>query len=225
MGRPKSPYGYELSRYNRLTNGVMLHELLPSRGPDRCPLSVGCFVVEDPRLAHLCVPAQPCPLESEFYDAYVASGKEHFARCLGWMTPERREEILQELAILSLRRVRLSRFVADEGLLRDKRHPVSGVVYGREIGIGIGRYMTAISRRFFPLMDELIHSPEERLENERREKANDGWPEPDPVEKEPTVKPTRPPEPEKQYDPEWGPPSEWFKLKKPWDHEPGCPPE
>lgn len=165
MGRPRSPRGYAASRYNRLTNGVMIHAILPSRGVQRCPLSDDCPCKEDPALGRLCVAGDPCPWESWFHERYIESGRECYQRCLDWMSFEQRDRILGELSILSLRRRRLSALVAKQGMFREKRHRVSGLVYGIEATLGVGRYATAIDHLFYPLVQELLFSPDERTDD------------------------------------------------------------
>lgn len=213
--------GYTASRYNRLKHGAMLHVILPSRGPDHCPLAGGCPVAEEEDLRHLCVPGEPCHWESWFLYRYVHDGRKHYQRCLEWMSEATRDNHLHELALLHLRRNRVSGLVAREGLLRDKKHPISGYVYGREMSLGIGRYATAIDTLYWPLMHELIYSPQERamMEYEARR------------EREEIVLPSmlsaRPEPPEPANDPPaepfLNPTAGWFDLPKPWDHEPGKP--
>jgi len=218
MGRRPSPHGYAASRYNRMTHGVMIHDLLPSRGLEHCPLSDGCPCWDDD-MRHLCVPGQPCRWESWFHHRYVTSGRREHQRCLLWLTEEERDRILHELAILSLRRRRLSALIGKEGLLRPKVHPVSGYVYGQKEGLGVGRYATAISRQFHPLFDQLVLSPEEREERDREEAARDEPVTPGMLRYEPPP----PPEPEPEPEPFVNPTADWFTFKKPWDHEPGKP--
>lgn len=219
MGRRPSPDGYSASRYNRMSNGVMLHRLLPSRGLDSCPLSEGC-PCWDEDIQRLCVPGEPCPWETLFLNRYVESGRRNLKRCLQWMNVERRDSILHELGILSLRRRRLSALLAREGLVRPKRHPVSGFVYGVQATVGVGRYMTAIANQFNPLMDELILSPDERLERDKEEAPDDG-----PIDLA-LLRPVATPQEsliEPAPEPFVNPTEGWFELNKPWEHQPGNP--
>jgi hypothetical protein len=137
------------------------------------------------------------------------------------MSEEKRDKILDDLAILSLRRRRLSAFIAKEGLLREKRHPVSGYVYGLKAGLGVGRYSTAIDNQFFPLFDQLLYSPEElaaMAEAQRREDEQTAVL-PHPLRVEPTCQT----KPERTSQPFVNPTAGWFDLPKRWDHEPGLP--
>ncbi len=218
MGRKPSPYGYAASRFNRMSHGVMIHDLLPSRGLNACPLADGC-PCWDEELRHLCVPGKPCPWECWFYSRYVTSGRREHQRCLQWLSESERDDILHELAILSLRRRRLSAFIAREGLLRPKVHPVSGVVYGKKEGLGVGRYATAISNLFRPLFDQLVLSPEEREERDREERAKEEPLDLSMLRPQPETRSESAPEPE----PFVNPTADWFAFKKPWDHEPGRP--
>lgn len=201
-----------------MTNGVMIHDILPSRGLDRCPLAEGCPCWDDD-LRHLCVPGGPCPWEMWFLPLYVSSGQEQFVRCLQWLSETERDHVLVELGILTLRRRRLSALVATQGLLREKRHPVSGVVYGMKETVGIGRYAAAIDNRFNPLYEQLILSPEERIREE------DG-----PFD-QPLILPFHlpasteiPTREEGLYTPKFTNQKEgWFPPSRAWDHEPGSP--
>jgi len=157
--RPRSEDGYSVSRFNRLTHGVMIHDVLPSLG-ERCPYRYTCPVVEDAETLSLCRPGYPCPWEAYFLDEYVPSARQTYTECLNWLTSEERDLVLNDLAILSLRKIRLSALIAREGFLRDKVHPISGIVYGKQSALGIGRYATAIENRFQPLMNLLLCDPE-----------------------------------------------------------------
>lgn len=219
MGRPKSPYGYSASRYNRMTHGVMIHDILPSRGLDRCPLAEGCPCWDDD-LRPLCVPGEPCPWELWFIRRYADSGREQFQRCLRWLSETDRDHIIHELGVLSLRRRRLSALVAKEGLLVEKRHPVSGVVYGLKEGLGVGRYATAIDNQFWPLYSQLVFSPEEQQAAAEAEQSD-----------EPLILPFHLPAsteaPAKEvstYTPKFtNRTKDWFPMPRAWDHPPGSP--
>lgn len=159
MGRRPSPHGRSLSRYNRLQHGVMLDRILPSLGPDRCPLHETCVVIQDGEARALCVPGEPCPWEQYVHDGYIRSAKKNYTECLAWLTEAERDAIIAELATLALRRMRLSALTSREGLLRDVAHPISGIVYKREPALGAGRYATAIANRWAKLMDLLHWDP------------------------------------------------------------------
>lgn len=196
----------------------MIHDILPSRGLDRCPLAEGCPCWDDD-LRHLCVPGDPCPWEMWFVRLYVSSGQEQFVRCLQWLSEAERDHVLLELGILALRRRRLSALVATQGLLREKRHPVSGVVYGMKETVGIGRYAAAIDNQFNPLYQQLILSPEERTQEE-----GDPFDEPLTLPFHLPARPETPP----QTDSFWaqkpvGHPEVWSAPFLPWDHAPGTP--
>lgn len=161
MGRRKSKLGYKGSRYNRLSHGVMIHDVLPSRGSDKCWYREGCPVIENERIAPLCLLGEPCPWESAFLVKYIDSARETYTACLDWMTEAERDQVIRDLGILSLRRRRLSALVAREGFTRPKRHPVSGYEYGRELALGIGRYSTSVNNIWEPLTGLLLHDPDE----------------------------------------------------------------
>lgn len=156
MGRPKSKLGYKGSRYNRLSHGVMIHDVLPSRGPDKCWYRESCPVIESERTRFHCRLGEPCPWESAFLEKYIDSARKTYVECLDWMTEAERDQVIRDLGILSLRRRRLSALVAREGFTRPKRHPVSGYEYGSELALGIGRYSTAISNKWEQLMTRLL---------------------------------------------------------------------
>lgn len=159
MGRQKSKLGYKASRFNRLSHGVMLHKVLPSRGPDGCWYRHDCPVISSDETRPLCRLGCPCPWEQAFLHEYVESAKSTFIECLNWMTEEERDLIIHDLGILALRKRRLSALVAREGFTRPVRHPVSGVEYKRELALGIGRYATAINNLWQPLMESLLKRP------------------------------------------------------------------
>lgn len=218
MGRKPSPNGRSASRYNRLTHGVMLHSILPSRGLEHCPLSGGCPCWDDD-LRHLCVPGEPCAWESWFQDRYVTSGRESFQRCLQWLSQPERDRILQELSLLSLRRRRLSALIAREGLYREKRHPVSGLVYGLKATVGVCRYATAIDRLFNPLFEQLVLSPEERMQTEEDDRDEPlVLPYPRPDTPDPPADEAAPLETEIE-----NPAAGWSSFARRWDHAPGMP--
>lgn len=95
--------------------------------------------------AHLCRPGCPCPWEEAFVDGYVASANSNYTECTDWLTEDERDQIIRDLAVLSLRRRRLSSLVAREGFGRSRVHPVSGREYGRREALGVGRYMTIVA--------------------------------------------------------------------------------
>lgn len=76
----------------------MIHGLLPSRGPDLCPLREGCPCNEDPEMRELCIPGADCAWEAWFHRRYVDSAREKFQRCLRWLTEEERDHIISELS-------------------------------------------------------------------------------------------------------------------------------
>lgn len=221
MGRKKSPHGYAASRFNRLKHGAMIHDILPSRGLDHCPLADGCPVAFEDDLRELCVPGQPCAWETWYHERFMFDGRGHYRRCLDWLTLAERDHILSELGLLHLRRIRVSALTAQEGLLRDKRHPVSGFVYGQEPALGVGRYSTAIDTLFWPLMEQLLYSREERAAMDAGVRRED----------KPLVLPSRLPARPSMPQQEPTPPARpyvdhtagWFDLPRRWDHEPGKP--
>lgn len=161
MGRRPSPHGRAVARYNRLAHGAMIDDVLPSIGPDRCPHRATCPVAKEEELHPYCRPGHPCPWESHVLDKYIRSAKRTYRECLNWLTETERDLIIYRLGILALRRIRLSALIANEGLLRDKVHPVSGVVYGKQSGLGIGRYGTAIHAATQRWMALLLINPEQ----------------------------------------------------------------
>lgn len=160
MGRRPSPYGRTVARYNRLAHGAMIDDVLPSIGPDRCPHRATCPIAKEEELHPYCRPGQPCTWESHILDKYVRSAKRTYTECLNWLTETERDLIICRLGILALRRIRLSALIANEGLLRDKVHPVSGLHYGKESALGIGRYATAIHNETQPLITLLLVDPD-----------------------------------------------------------------
>lgn len=160
MGRPRSPYGRTAARYNRLSHGVMVDAVLGSRGPENCPHAATCPVAKEDELRHMCVPGEDCPWERRLLQRFIRDAARNYTECLNWLTRQERDLIIYRLGILALRRIRLSALIANEGLLRDKVHPVSGVVYGKQSALGIGRYATAIHNETQPLMTLLLVDPD-----------------------------------------------------------------
>lgn len=160
MGRPKSPHGYRNSRYNRLTHGVEIDGVLPSRGVEHCFYADRCPVAEDPRIQHVCQPGEPCPYEQWIHDRYVESARTTFSFCRKWLADDDFDRTVHQLSIVELRRGRLSALVARQGFFRPKTHPTSGIQYGIEENLGVGRYATALDRRFNALMSEVLNDPQ-----------------------------------------------------------------
>jgi len=136
----------------------MIDDVLPSIGPDRCPHRATCPVAKEEELHPYCRPGHPCPWESHILDKYMRSAKRTYRECLNWLTEAERDLIIYRLGILALRRIRLSALIANEGLLRDKISS-TGVVYGKQSALGIGRYATAIHNETQPLMIMLLVDP------------------------------------------------------------------
>lgn len=148
MGRPRSPHGYSISRYNRLTHGVEMHGILPSRGPEKCYHAERCVVAGSEEWRHLCVAGELCPYELEMHDAYMASACREFAHCRDWVFDNEFEDLLMELSYCELQLGRLVVLINREGLQRENRHRISGYLIGYKEGIGVGRYGDAIYGRF-----------------------------------------------------------------------------
>lgn len=160
MGRPRSPFGYSVSRYNRLSHGVELHALLPSLGIDRCYHAERCPMTENIVFAFMCLPGGVCPYEKWLHERYVESATTYLDFCRAWVTDSEFEALIEELSICELRLRRLHTLVNEEGLLREKRHPVSGYLIGVEMGLGIGRYSDAVHNRFNVAYAKLLNRPE-----------------------------------------------------------------
>ena len=159
MGRRPSPWGYSVSRYNRLAHGVMIEGVLPSRGLDACPLSEDCPCHEDD-LRELCVPGQPCPCEVYLRDRYIEDAYQEFAFARLWLSDDEFKETIDQLGVLTLQRRRLSALLARVGHLRPKVHRVSKLSYGIELTPAAGRYATALDRTFSALMHRLLDAPD-----------------------------------------------------------------
>jgi hypothetical protein len=148
MARAKSPDGYNVSRWNRLTHAVELHGVMPSRGIEKCYHSERCPVAESEEWRHLCIAGEPCPYEVETHESYVCSARREYARCRAWLSDPDFEGLITELSFCELQLGRLIVLINREGILRDKRHPVSGILIGQQSGLGAGRYGDAIYGRF-----------------------------------------------------------------------------
>lgn len=152
--------GYHTSRYNALKYGVELHDLLPSRGPDRCSFRDRCPVAKDVRLRLLCEPGYACPTERVYYSAYVEDARKRYRYAARWLGLIEYEKAIHDLAILTLRRSRQSARIADEGLLREMPSPGDHAPWLAE-GLAAGRYVTAIDRAFSDVMRRLLFAPDE----------------------------------------------------------------
>ena len=159
MARTREKRGYGASRYNRLQHGVMVQGLLPSRGPEACPLSGTCPVAADPAIRESCVPGDECPFERHLHKMYVDSALSAFSFCLAWLPPEEFERLTNEAGFLELRRMRLSALTAKEGFTRPKIHPVSGVEYGLREALGSVRYSTAVDNAMNSVLGRLLRNP------------------------------------------------------------------
>lgn len=160
MGRPPSPDGYSVSRYNGIRHAVMIPRVMPSVGIERCYYSDGC-PCHDEDLADLCVPGAPCPLEQWFFDRYIEDAQETFGFARAWLSDQQFAETVGEMAIIELQRARLSALVAREGFVRKKLHPISGIEYGLELGLAVGRYETSIWNRWQELITRILVDPNE----------------------------------------------------------------
>jgi len=137
----------------------MVDAVLGSRGPENCPHAATCPVAKEDDLRHLCVPGEECPWERRLLQRFIRDASRNYTECLRWLTRPERDLIICRLGILALRRIRLSALIANEGLIRDKISS-SGVVYGKQSALGIGRYATAIHNETQPLMTLLLENPE-----------------------------------------------------------------
>ncbi len=151
MGRRPSPYGRRLSRLNATKHGVLINSVMKSMGP-KCPFVASCPILRDSDLASACIPGDDCPHERAIHDAYIQDARTTFDFCLEWLSEDQFEETIHELAINSLQRSRLSALISREGVTRPKVHPVSGVVYGLQLTLAVGRYSTALDARYYALL-------------------------------------------------------------------------
>jgi len=156
MPRKRAKRGYGASRYNRLKHGVMVRGLLPSRGPDACPLAGTCPVAADSSIRESCIPGDECLFERRLHQMYVESARSTFSFCLVWLPADEFEQVIAEAGFLELRRMRLSALTAKEGFTRPKIHPANGQHYGLKAALGTGRYATAIDHESEALMSRIF---------------------------------------------------------------------
>lgn len=156
MGRPRSPYGYSLSRLNATKHGVLTRGVMRSRGLDLCQFRQVCEAARHADLRSSCIAGRECPVERAIHDAYLLDARRTFSFCKAWLSPEEFDKTIAELAVLELQKQRLSALVSRDGHTRPKRHPVSGREYGVEPSLAAGRYSTALDNRFRRLTDRLF---------------------------------------------------------------------
>jgi len=144
MGSVRS--GQMVSRYNSLGWGVMVNDVLPSRGPQACAYSHYCPKV----LRDECVAGSRCRHESIILNGYISSATEHYGYARLWLNELEYQQIVYELGVLSLQLGRLSARLAIEGHL----DCLDGVV-SKPFAV-ISRYATALSRRRSLLMHRLL---------------------------------------------------------------------
>lgn len=159
MGRARSENGYRISRLNATKHAVFTEGILRSRGPEACPHRHVCDVIKRQDLRSACVPGDDCPVERAFYSAFIEDARSTFSFARGWLAEPDFETNIRELAIVELRRQRLSGLIAMEGSYRPKIHRISGLEYGVEVSLAAGRYATSLDNRFRALMDRLLALP------------------------------------------------------------------
>lgn len=152
---------HDHTKYNRMGYACMVHSILPSRGPDACIYSGRCSVASDPLRRHdLCSPGRPCPVEAEYYRAYVEAGRKQFARALQWLDDVEWYQSISDLAILDLRKVRVSARIRDEGFLRTvRRRRPDGLSEEVQVPTLACRYDTAVDREFNRIFMKLMVDP------------------------------------------------------------------
>jgi hypothetical protein len=141
------------TRYNRMTWGVMIHDILPSKGT-KCVYRSACRHIRQYGGRHECRHGGRCPAELALYWWIVAKARrsyEHMREPLGDAVFE---QTVHDFAILWLRKERLSARIGIEGFLRES---VNSRGYREaSLALGFGRYQTAIEREFADVIARLV---------------------------------------------------------------------
>ncbi|MDO8847720.1 MAG: hypothetical protein Q7W51_04965 [Coriobacteriia bacterium] len=151
MGQRDDPKTWRISRYSSLGYGVMIEDVLPSKGPSQCAYADRC-----PRYyrQYECAAGSRCPAEHTLLCEFISSATERYAYSKSWLTKDEYDQIIYDLGILSLQMARLSTRIAVEPPFGDDGS--SDAV--PEIGLAIGRYATALARRRSVLVHRLLDS-------------------------------------------------------------------
>lgn len=163
--------GYRSSRFNSLRYGVMVDGVLPSRGSERCVYADRCPSTFRCR----CVAGEPCAHETYLLNGFLHSAATQYAYAKAWLTPQEFEQIIHQLAVLSLQMARLSARIATE--VPFEQGLVTDGISGPLTGISIGRYATALHRRQHALTLKLLDSETWRSGPQRnaRTPPEDSW--------------------------------------------------
>lgn len=142
MSTRDDPQTWKVSRYSALGYGVMIDDVLPSVGPDRCVYSDRCAACYKTR----CTAGGSCSAEQHLFDAFIASMTTSYSYARSLLTDAEYDSVVRELAIVSLQMARLSARIAAESSLE------------RSSGddIAVNRYATALHRKQMRLMLKLI---------------------------------------------------------------------
>jgi hypothetical protein len=141
------------SRYNRMTWGVMLHDILPSKGA-KCAYRQNCQYVRTRRGKCECRSEDRCPAESSLYRWIVTTTRRSYEHRRAVLGDAVFEQTVHDFAILWLRKERLSARIGIEGFLRERLDQ-----YGRatqEFTLAFGRYQTAIERQSVSVFGNLV---------------------------------------------------------------------
>lgn len=141
MGKRTDSRTWRISRYSSLGYGVMVNDVLPSKGVDACVYSGRC----PSAFKMKCVAGRRCPHEDYLLNRFISSARTHYAYAKTWLTNEEFEQTIQSLAILPLQKARLSARISKEAPFNDEL--VSEGVSCHQVGISIDRYATALHRR------------------------------------------------------------------------------
>jgi hypothetical protein len=126
---------------NALRYGVMVEDVLTSRGLQACQYAGRCpgfFKAE-------CCAGSNCPHEALLLERFTASAAVHYAYAKAWLTTAEFELTIRDLAVLSLQNARLAARIADEWPFEPGPGPDG--VSRPAVGIAINRYATALHRK------------------------------------------------------------------------------
>lgn len=155
---PQKVDRYRRSRLSALKWGVELNEILPSRGAKACVYASRCDLIKTPSGRRQCKAGEECPAERRHFDAYVDSARRQFAIAREALDPIEFESIIRQLALLDLRKMRLSARRRDEGMTRRVRRRTKDGDYSEmeELTLSHSRYWKAVDRRFQAILDRLL---------------------------------------------------------------------
>jgi hypothetical protein len=141
MDKRTDPATWRTSRFSALAYGVMIDDVLPSKGVNRCVYADRCPWVFRSR----CAAGSRCGHESYIFDKYISSATTHYAYAKAWMTEAEFDRTVRDLAVISLQSARLASRIATEWPF-DQESGVNGVSRPA-VGIAITRYATALHRK------------------------------------------------------------------------------